>query len=145
MTDIKTVVQNYLHEKTQYSEARNAFYLTAKRIGKLTKPGRLDFGGSEYQKAPIEWLDPVKHSADDKYGWWDLPEGSYWVVYNEAISLTDNQKVFFQPWERAVEAGLTHPSGIINEPREVLGTIITAGPSGVSIKENGRISEVFPL
>lgn len=132
LTDI---IADYIHEGKQFSESRNAFYLTVKRIGKLYSGGSLDFGGSEYSEAVIEWMEPEKKAEDDKYGWWQLNEGSYWVEYNERIDLP----------EKALKAGICHPTGIINEPREVLATMVNVGGYTVGIKENARISEVYVL
>lgn len=138
-----SIVSNYIHEGKQFSESRDMLYLTVKRIGKIASGGSLDFGGSEYKEAEIEWIEPEKKSPDDKYGWWDLSKGSYWVVYNEEIDLPENTTLFFQPWEKAVLAGITHPSGIISEPRKLLATLVSVGDYTVGIKENARLSEVF--
>jgi hypothetical protein len=90
LTDI---IADYIHEGKQFSESRNAFYLTVKRIGKLHSGGSLDFGGSQYSEAVIEWMEPEKKAEDDKYGWWQLNEGSYWVEYNERIDLPEKVRI----------------------------------------------------
>ena len=141
--NLKEIVADYIHEGKQYSESRDMFYLTVKRIGKIAEGGSLDFGGSEYSEAEVEWIETVKKSPDDSYGWWNLSEGYYWVEYNEKINLPEDSNIFFQPWEKALKAGLSHPSGIISEPREVLATIIFVGKGGIGIKENARISELY--
>ena len=142
LTDIVTGI---IHEGKQLAEDKKALYLTAKRIGKISGGGSLDFGGSEYSEGVIEWIEPQKKSEDDDYGWWYLKNDSYWVEYNESIDLPGGAVLYFQPWEKAVQAGLVHPSGFITDPIKTLATVVTVGDYTVSLKENGRISKVlFP-
>lgn len=139
------VIADYIHEGKQFSESRNAFYLTVKKLGKFYSGGSLDFGGSEYSDGVIEWMEPEKKSEDDKYGWWKLNEGYYWVEYNERIDLPENVRLYFQPWEKALQAGISHQAGIIAEPRKVLATLVHVGGYTVRIKENARISEIYQI
>ncbi|MFW6293088.1 MAG: hypothetical protein ACOC7V_12310 [Spirochaetota bacterium] len=55
---LQQVVHGIIHEGKQIPETDDVVVLTAKRIGRLTHNGTLDFGGSEYTEAPIEWTGP---------------------------------------------------------------------------------------
>ena len=140
LTDIVTGI---IHEGKQLSEDKKELLLTVKRVGRITGGGSLDFGGSEYSEGVIEWIGPRKKSENDDYGWWYLNNGSYWVEYNESIDLPEETLLCFQPWEKAVKAGIVHPSGFMTALIETPATIVTVGDYTVSIKENARISRVF--
>jgi deoxycytidine triphosphate deaminase len=136
-------VKGIIHEGKQLSEDKKVLYLTAKKVGKISGGGSLDFGGDEYSEAVIEWIEPQKKSEDDDYGWWYLDEDSYWIEYNETIDLPRGTALFLQPWEKAVAAGLVHPSGYITDSINTLATVVTVGDYTVSLKENARISKVI--
>jgi len=142
MSDLKSVVQNIVHEETQMSGDGKAMQLTVKRIGEPDEPGALDFGGSEYSEAEIEWLDPIKRSEDDKYGWWELASGMYYVEFNETLDLAGYTTVHLQIWENALKSGVTHPSQILSGSKAPVGTFIQVSDAGIGIKENARLSEI---
>jgi hypothetical protein len=141
LTDIVT---NFIHEETQFPDDRDAAYLTVNRVGKPAQKGTLDFGGSEYTEADIEWIDPEKKSSDDKYGWWELDEGLYHVEFNEGLD-PDGETVIFQTWKNALRNGIAHSSEVIEKSRDQLFAELQVGECGVGIKENARISEVRVL
>lgn len=140
--DLKKVIQNIIHEPTQFPSDGNLAYLTVAKIGRITRGGALDFGGSEYREAEVEWIQPKKQSADDKYGWWDLEPGMYAAQFNEGLNFSGDSGVVLQIWSGALQAGVTHPTEVITESRNPLRTLIEVGKPGGSIKENARLSEV---
>jgi len=140
--DLLNVLNNIIHEKTQFPDKENLAYLTVSKIGKINKPGALDFGGSEYNAAEIEWLKPKKHSDEDKYGWWDLNEGMYLVEFNENVQLDDNSGVLIQVWCKALQAGISHPTLVVTDSCDPLQILVTVGKAGIGIKENARLSEI---
>lgn len=119
--------------------------LTVASVYEITGGGAVDFGGSEEQAAGRNALDPQKESPEDKYGWWNLSEGSYVVAFNEKPVLVDSQIGFIQPHERLVRAGAAHPSYYFRNADEHLETVIVVGRGGVHIKENARISKCLVL
>ncbi|NIT60351.1 MAG: dCTP deaminase [Aliifodinibius sp.] len=136
------VLENIIHEKTQFPDTDNIAYLTVSKIGKITEPGALDFGGSEYNAADIKWLEAKKHSDEDKYGWWDLNEDMYLVEYNEKVQLDETSRVLIQLWTKALKAGISHPTLVITESRDPLQILVTVSKAGIDIKENARLSEI---
>lgn len=140
-TKLTDIVTNFIHEDTQFPEERDAAYLTVDRVGKPARKGTLDFGGSEYTEADIEWIEPKKKSNDDKYGWWDLEQGLYHIEFNEGLE-PDGETVILQTWKNALRNGIAHSSEVIEESREKLFAELHVGAGGVGIKENARISEV---
>jgi deoxycytidine triphosphate deaminase len=119
--------------------------LTVRSVHRITGGGAIDFGGSEEVVAPREKIEPKKASPDDKYGWWQLPAGSYVLTFNEVPELGEKQIAFIQPHERLVRAGATHPSYYFRGRREVVETTILVGSGGINIKENARVSKLLIL
>lgn len=140
--ELKNILQNIIHEPTQFPEDGNLAFLTVGRVGRLKHPGALDFGGSEYAETEIEWLEPEPQAEDDKYGWWNLEPGTYQVEFNEGISLSENSGVLLQIWAQALKAGVTHPTAVITDSVNPFSTLLHVGNAGVGIKENARLSEV---
>ena len=142
MANLKDVVQNIIHEDTQFPEDEDVVYLTVSRVGRPVEPGALDFGGSEYTEANTDWIEPVKRNDDDKYGWWELNQGMYKIEFNEALELSDGVLAQLQVWDKALKNGVVHPSQLIAQSRDPMSTFIYVSQAGVGIKENARISEV---
>jgi len=138
---LKAILQNIIHEPTQFPSEKNVAYLTVNRIGKIGTAGSLDFGGSEYSEGKIDWIDPEKRMEDDKYGWWELPQGLYRIEFNEGVKLEDGG-ILLQIWNAALKNGVIHPTEIITESQNPLFTHIHVSENGVHIKENARLSEV---
>lgn len=142
---IRDHVSNYIHEGKQFPDDGRSMLLTVGRIRRLTGPGSLDFGGSEYAPAPSEEMEAKKDSPDDKFGWWRLEPGLYRVEFNESLSNERDAVFQLQPWGSALEAGITHPARLIRGSMSPVSTIVTVGEHGTNIKENARISELVKL
>ncbi len=140
--ELKNMLQNIIHEPTQFPEDGNLAFLTVGRVGRLRTAGALDFGGSEYAEADVEWMEAERKAKDDKYGWWTLDSGTYQVEFNEGVSVPENSGVLLQIWSQALKAGVTHPTEVITASKNPLFTLIHVGNAGIRIKENARLSEV---
>ncbi len=112
-------------------------------VHRLSGPGALDFGGSEFEEAPHEQVAPEKASPDDDYGWWNLGAGAYLLRYNETADLGDDHLAFVFPHERLLQAGASHAAFQISGGRDPLGALLTVGAQGVRIKENARVSRLL--
>jgi len=142
MPELTSIVKNLVNEPTQVPEDESVVHLTVNRIGKLVKPGALDFGGSEYTEATVKWLEPKKRDPEDKYGWWELDQGLYRIEFNESLEIPEGTRVQLQIWSGALRNGILHPAQIIERSQNPLGTQIHVSESEVGIKENARLSEV---
>ena len=56
-------------------------------ISSLDPTGQIDFGGGEYVAAGRMEIAPQQLRLEDKYLWWDLGHGSYFVECNETLHL----------------------------------------------------------
>lgn len=142
---LSSMVKDYIHEGKQFSEEIPVALLTVKRVAVLAGRGNLDFGGSEYTEADIDWLKPRKKKADDKYGWWHLPPGSYLIEFNESIDLPIGSRAYLQIWEKAARNGISHPFVVLEESHTPLQITVSVGPEGIDIKENARLSQIGVL
>lgn len=115
--------------------------LTVKRVRRVLAGGSLDFGGSEFQRASTESLDPVKKGVEEPYGWWSLVEGAYLVEYNERIPSSDNRLIWICAHERLIHAGGSHSPVLTKSVNEGTSVLLSVGSGGLHIKENARISE----
>jgi len=131
-------IKNLIHKDTQTGEDK--VYLTVKQIYFLDEKGSLDFGGSELSLAKRKPLLAKKILPEDKYGWWNLNQGTYLVEFNEQIDLEDKEIAILQPREELLCNCSFHPLRIIT-PEEKLSFIpLNVGYQGIDIKQNARIS-----
>lgn len=135
--EIVTMLDGPVHEETQLEPY--GVTLTVDQIHAVKDGGELDFGGGEYRRAEMEELEPEKRSSDDEYGWWELEEGFYHVMFNESMREDAETAMTIEPWRGALEAGISHPCRHV-APSEDCHVLITVPESGVSIKENSRLS-----
>jgi deoxycytidine triphosphate deaminase len=134
-------LEKLIHPPTQIHDY--AVDLTVAQVYRVAGGGNLDFGGSEFAEAPREPLEPQLVKPDDKYGWWELPPGTYIVRYNEAVDPGERGIAFIQPHERTLLAGAYHPAFHFRGRREVLETLFIVGEGGCRLKENSRISKLL--
>lgn len=151
---LKQSVSNIIHEGKQFPEGRSFAYLTVGRIGGFAGIGRLDFGGSEYAEADVEWMAPVKKSSDDTYGWWHLTPGAYLVLFNESVEVPAGKRFYLQIWKKAARSAASIPFAIFEGGQAPGGQDSGPGPlsctlfvggAGIEIKENARLAQLGVL
>ncbi|NBB84647.1 MAG: deoxycytidine triphosphate deaminase [Bacteroidetes bacterium] len=138
--DVQPLLDGIIHWDTQ--QAPRGADLTVGQVYRLTGPGQLDFGGSEFAEAPREQLSPKKADPDDDYGWWRLDAGTYIVRYNETLQLEAGQQARLVPLDRLLQAGASHPTLTLEAPSGPLEHLLTVGSAGCDLKENCRISRL---
>ena len=134
-------LEGLVHLDTQRAGA--GLDLTVDEVARLTGPGALDFGGSEFAAAELRTLDPELASPDDDYGWWELEAGSYAVRYNEAIELGEGEIGLVHPLPRLHAAGASHASFVVEGGRDPVDVLLTVGEGGCRLKENCRVSRLL--
>ena len=116
--------------------------LTVAEVHRISGPGSLDFGGSEFEAASHERIPPQKRDPEDDYGWWDLKEGQYVVRYNEGVDPGAGVAVVY-PHTRLLHAGGHHPAFSIQEPQDPIEGLLLVGSAGLHLKENCRVSTLL--
>jgi hypothetical protein len=137
--EIADCLDHVVHLGTQRTD--HGVDLTASEVFRLTAPGSLDFGGSEYEEAARERMVPKRRQADDDYGWWDLKAGTYLVRYNETVDPGDGIALV-QSHERLLKAGAYHAAFRVHEAQDPLETLLVVSERGCHLKENCRISRL---
>lgn len=145
--EILSALDNIIHADTQTHDQR--VDLTLSEVRKLTGPGSLDFGGSEFRKAPTEIVPPQRKQSDDDYGWWTLIGGTYIAVCNESLDLSDGRVAVAAPHPHSLSAGLMVNTSVIDEDTaahtEKIILLIEVTETGCKIKENARFASLFLL
>ncbi|SEO70501.1 hypothetical protein SAMN04487948_104272 [Halogranum amylolyticum] len=126
-----------VHEETQVHD--DGVDLTVAEIRSVDEPGRVDFGGGELTAAESSPVETEKRDPDDDYGWWNLDEGQYLLVYNE--TLTGAGTAVLQTRTELRDRGAFHPTLFT----ESLGRMPLSVPTGgIRLKENARVSTLLP-
>ena len=119
--------------------------LTVRSISVVESGGSLDFGGSEYEAASVQLLEPVKKTPDEPYGWWKLGEGSFLLTFNERIALSCGSIIMVLSHERLLAAGSTVTPLAVDTLDESISVLLRVGPRGLAIKENARVCKAVAL
>lgn len=133
-------VSGLVHLETQRADV--GLDLTVDRIDRVVGGGRLDFGGSEFEPARTEPLEPELTAPNDDYGWWELDAGRYLVRYNEALEISDGRLSVVHPLPRLLRAGASHPAFVPDGTKAPLEVLLAVGEAGCALKENCRISRL---
>ena len=142
--DILGFISNIIHEKKQVEEY--GVFLTIGKIFRFAGKGEIDFGGDEYKKSEAQEINPVKRNVEDKYGWWELPQGEYLIEFNEELQdiFPSAKLVILQPSERITVNAVFHPTKVIEKKGKIRAPIYV-GEKGINIKENARVSKLIVL
>lgn len=116
--------------------------LTVKNISSVDPTGRVDFGGSEYSAAGKLPIAAQRRNLEDKYHWWDLGRGSYFVEFNETVDLTPDEFGYLEPDDRLIRAGATHAPFYLRGRVAPLETLLTVDAVRLQIKQNARIARI---
>ena len=116
--------------------------LTVKNIYAVDPVGQVDFGGSEYRGAERIPIVAQSRRAEDKYRWWDLSRGAYFVEFNEALELAANEFALLEPAERLLRAGAGHGSVTLRGHVAPVEMLLDVDSHRIQIKQNARISQV---
>jgi len=136
MSDLLDSIEGIVHEPTQVRDD-GGIDLTVTEIYTVEAPGRVDFGGGELEPADVDPHPRVWRNEDDDYQWWHLESGIYLIEYNESLS----GPALLQPRTAIVERGGSHPTLRVAELPHVA---LTVGEAGLRLKENARVSTLFP-
>ena len=133
-------VRGMINEK--YQVHRYSVYVTVKNVFHIEPTGRVDFGGKEYSTAGRVAIATRKRSPEDRYLWWGLGRGSYFVEYNETLELAEDEIAVLEPDERLLRAGGTHATTWLRGKVEPLEMMFEIGALNLELKDNARTSRI---
>ncbi|MGH9859023.1 MAG: hypothetical protein ACRD5F_03245 [Candidatus Acidiferrales bacterium] len=116
--------------------------VTVKTIHSVDPTGRVDFGGSEYTPAGKMPIAAQRYNLEDKYLWWDLGRGSYFVEFNEAVDLTPEEFGYLEADDRLIRAGATLAPLYLRGRAVPLETLLTLETVRLQVKQNARIARI---
>ena len=121
--------------------------LTVKNIFALDPTGRVDFGGGEYMPAGRMAVAPLRRNPEDKYQWWELGRGAYFVEFNETLELAPDEMALLEPDERLLRAGASHTSNFLRGRVAPVEALLQVEALTMLMKQNARVSRlrVFKL
>ena len=116
--------------------------LTVKNMYAVDPTGRVDFGGGEYTPAGRMAVTPLRRNPEDKYQWWELGRGAYFVEFNETLELAPDEMALVEPDERLLRAGVSHACNFLRGRIAPVEVLLQMEALRVMIKQNARISRL---
>ena len=115
-------------------------HLTARKIFSVDAGGQIDFGGSEYMAAGRIEISTQRVRLEDRYQWWDLGRGSYFVECNETLDLAENEIALIEPDDRLLRAGAWHAPFYVRGRVAPVQLLLEVGAARLRVKENARLA-----
>jgi hypothetical protein len=119
-----------------------AVSMSVKNVFAVDPMGQVDFGGGEYVAAGKVPVGPQRRNREDKYTWWELDRGGYFIEFNEALELAPDELAVLEPDERLIRAGASHVPIYLRGRVAPVETLLRVDALRVAIKQNARISRV---
>ncbi len=116
--------------------------VTVRSVSSVDPVGQLDFAGSEYTPAGRITISTHRRRPEDRYEWWDLGRGCYFVEFNETLELADDEIGLLEPDERLLRAGASHAPVFLRGRVAPVETLLQVDTLRLQIKQNARISRV---
>lgn len=124
----------------QYQVHGYCVQLTARRIFAIEPTGQIDFGGNEYAAAGRIEIASQRLRREDRYRWWRLTAGAYFVECNESVELAENEMALIEPDDRLLRAGAWHVPFYVRGRVPSLQLLLYVGAAQLRIKENARLT-----
>jgi len=131
-------VAGILHPK--YQVHGYSVQLTARKIFSVDPTGQIDFGGSEYVAAGRIEIPTQQLRLEDRYQWWELGRGSYFLECNEALDLAENEIALIEPDDRLLRAGAWHVPFYVRGRVIPVQLLLEVGAERLRVKENARLA-----
>jgi hypothetical protein len=133
-------IKGILSEKHQVHAC--SIDLTVKNISRVNPIGQLDFGGGEYVPAGHFPIEAHRLRPEDNYQWWELERGCYFIEFNEALELGEDEIALLEPDPRTLRTGATHASVFLRGHTEKLETLFDVQAQHLTVKQNARVSRL---
>lgn len=117
----------------------NGIDFTLREVSRFgDEPGAIDFDNSE-RKTPETFPLEV-----DAAGWWTLPAGAYWIVYNEVVNIPPDMFAMARTRSSLLRSGAhigtaLWDSGYSGRSGSVL---VVHNPAGLRLKRDARVLQL---
>jgi len=143
----KSLLENYIDLDKQL--APNGFDLTVGKIFEFESAGDIDFSNSQRIVPQGKELASKKRKQDDKYGWWELPQGAYKIRTNEAVNLPNNLAALGFTRTSLLRMGALTQNGVWDAGFRGKGEfmLVVENVNGLKLKQNARVAQMvfFPV
>ena len=79
---------------------------------------------------------------EDKYKWWDLGRGTYFIECNETLHLAADEIALIEPEDRLLRAGGWHVPLFVRGHVDPVELMLEVGVARLRVKENARLARV---
>jgi len=117
--------------------------LTVRELYAIDPTGKVDFGGSEYEAAGRAAVGTVRRRPEDKYSWWEVARGSYFIEFNETLELALDEAALLEPHDRLLRTGASHAAVFLRGHVAPLQTLLYVNALHLEIKQNARVSRLL--
>ena len=131
------LVEHFVDPETQIQ--MNGVDFTLREVARFSdEPGAIDFDNTERRTPETAVIEP------DDDGWWKLPPGSYWVVYNEVVNIPPDMFGMARTRSSLLRSGAQigtalWDSGYSGRSGSVL---VVHHPAGIHLKRNARVLQL---
>jgi deoxycytidine triphosphate deaminase len=117
--------------------------LTVRDLYAIDPTGKVDFGGGEYEAAGRAAVGTIRRHPEDRYSWWEVTRGSYFIEFNETLELALDEAALLEPHERLLRAGASHVAVFLRGYVAPLQTLLYVNALHLEIKQNARVSRLL--
>ena len=141
----KKLIEGYINLDIQLTP--NGFDLTVAKIFAFAKSGAFDFSNKERILPETKELISKKINPSDKFGWWNLKEGTYKIRTNETVNLPNDLVALAFSRTSALRMGAFTQHGVWDAGFCGRGEFIleVGNPKGIKLKQNCRIAQLVFL
>jgi dUTP pyrophosphatase len=117
----------------------SGFDLSLAEVRAFKGGGSVDFTNEERRIAETERLKPSQE------GWYDLPQGCYTIVYNEAVKMPLDLTAIARTRSTLLRNGATVETAVWDPGYQGRSSslLVVSNPRGIRIKANARVAQLI--
>jgi dUTP pyrophosphatase len=133
----KQLIIGYIDIDKQLQPA--GFDLSLKEVHAFWGTGSVDFDNTERMLATTKQLNP------DSQGWYNLPQGCFMVIYNEAVKIPLNIAALARSRSTVLRNAATVETAVWDPGYQGRSSslLLVHNPNGLKLKQNARIIQLI--
>jgi len=136
LIETEQLVAGYIDLEKQLQPA--GFDLSLREVQTYMGRGNVDFTNQERTLAPVNAIEP------DERGWYDLPQGCYVIVYNEAVKMPLSLVAIARTRSTVLRNGAAIETAVWDPGYQGRSSslLVVHNPKGIRLKQNARIVQL---
>ncbi len=136
LIETQQLISDYVDLEKQLQPA--GFDLSLKEVHAFWGGGAVDFDNKERKVAPTNPLEP------DKAGWYNLQQGCYMIIYNEAVKMPLNVVALCRSRSTVLRNGAAVETAVWDPGYQGRSSslLVVHNPSGIKLKQNARMAQL---